>query len=102
MIIEKVRNNNGKVFEMIVSTLTSKGQTTIPKTIRNALHLNANDKIVYEFHGDKFVIYPLTGQIASLRGSLKVSEKPVDFKAIRKSVMASRSASVATSKDRRT
>jgi AbrB family looped-hinge helix DNA binding protein len=86
---------------MIISTLTSKGQTTIPKPIRNALHLNTNDKIVYESQGDKFVIYPLTGQIASLRGSLKVSEKTVDLKAVRESVMDSRSASVASKKDRR-
>ncbi len=76
---------------MIISTLTSKGQTTIPKSVRDALHLNANDKIAYELHDDKFIVYPLGGEITSLRGSLKVSEKPMDFKAIRKKVMNSRS-----------
>ncbi|HBC86671.1 MAG TPA: AbrB family transcriptional regulator [Lentisphaeria bacterium] len=75
---------------MIISTLTSKGQTTIPKPVRDAFHLNANDKIAYEQHDDKFIIYPLTGDIKSLRGSLKVSEKPMDFKAIRKKVMDAR------------
>jgi len=76
---------------MIISTLTSKGQTTIPKSVRDALHLNTNDKIAYELHDDKFIIYPLAGDIASLRGSLKVSEKPANFKAIRKKVMDARS-----------
>ena len=76
---------------MIISTLTSKGQTTIPKSVRDALHLNTNDKIAYELHDDKFIIYPLSGDITSLRGSLKVSEKPLDFKDIRKKVVNSRS-----------
>jgi antitoxin PrlF len=76
---------------MIISTLTSKGQTTIPKSVRDALHLSANDKIAYELHDDKFIIYPLSGDITSLRGTLKVSEKPMDFKDIRKSVVNSRS-----------
>ncbi|MFZ2658393.1 MAG: type II toxin-antitoxin system PrlF family antitoxin [Victivallales bacterium] len=76
---------------MIISTLTSKGQTTIPKSVRDALHLNTNDKIAYELHDDKFIIYPLSGDITSLRGGLKVSERPVDFKAIRKKVMNARS-----------
>ena len=39
---------------MLISTLTSKGQTTIPKSVRDALHLNTNDKIAYEIHDDKF------------------------------------------------
>ncbi|MCX6984723.1 MAG: type II toxin-antitoxin system PrlF family antitoxin [Lentisphaerae bacterium] len=76
---------------MIISTLTSKGQTTIPKSVRDALHLSTNDKIAYEIHDDKFIIYPLSGDITSLRGTLKVSEKPMDFKDIRKNVENSRS-----------
>jgi AbrB family looped-hinge helix DNA binding protein len=76
---------------MIISTLTSKGQTTIPKSVRDALHLHTNDKIAYELHDDKFIIYPLSGDITSLRGSLKVSEKPMDFKGIRKETVNSRS-----------
>ncbi|HCE42518.1 MAG TPA: AbrB family transcriptional regulator [Lentisphaeria bacterium] len=76
---------------MIISTLTSKGQTTIPKSVRDALHLNTNDKIAYELHDDKFIVYPLSGDITSLRGSLRVSEDPMDFKAVRKKVMNARS-----------
>ena len=75
---------------MIISTLTSKGQTTIPKPVRDALHLNTNDKIAYELHDDKFTIYPLSGEITSLRGSLKVSEKPLDFKNVREKMKSAR------------
>jgi len=34
---------------MLISTITQKGQVTIPKTIRNALQLKTND-IEYRFH----------------------------------------------------
>ena len=37
---------------MIESTLTAKGQTTIPKAVREKLRLNPGDRIRYEFEGD--------------------------------------------------
>ena len=41
---------------MTHSTITSKGQTTVPAAIRRALGLKAGDRIVYEVHGDSVVI----------------------------------------------
>lgn len=41
---------------MLMTTLTSKGQTTIPVEIRQALHLKAGDKLVFEIHDDQAVI----------------------------------------------
>ena len=42
---------------MIKSTLTSKAQTTIPKPVRAALHLEAGDEIVYEIvDGERVVL----------------------------------------------
>lgn len=35
------------------STLTSKGQTTIPKEVREALDLEAGDKLSWEIRGGK-------------------------------------------------
>nr|MBC8379657.1 AbrB/MazE/SpoVT family DNA-binding domain-containing protein [Planctomycetota bacterium] len=32
---------------MALATLTSKGQVTIPKTVRNSLHLHAGDKVEF-------------------------------------------------------
>ncbi|MBM9593903.1 AbrB/MazE/SpoVT family DNA-binding domain-containing protein [Roseitranquillus sediminis] len=37
---------------MIESTLTSKGQTTLPKEVREALGLKPGDKLRYFVHGD--------------------------------------------------
>ena len=38
----------GQILQMIVSKLTSKSQTTIPQSVRRALHLRPGDEIAYE------------------------------------------------------
>ena len=43
---------------MPFSTLTSKGQTTIPKEIRRLLGLKENDRILYEVEHGKVAIKP--------------------------------------------
>ena len=55
---------------MTHSTITSKGQTTLPAPIRRALHLKAGDRIVYEIQGDSVVIRPQPGVMAVF-GALK-------------------------------
>ena len=69
---------------MAVSILTKKGQTTIPKKIRAFLKLEARDKILYQVENDKVTMRSLKGSIFDLRGSVKIEEKPVDFRKIRK------------------
>lgn len=54
------------------SILTSKGQTTVPSRIREALRLKAGDRILYEIKGDSVVIRPHPGAMAVF-GSLKPS-----------------------------
>jgi len=68
---------------MPVSILTSKGQTTIPKDVRNLLGLEPNDKIFYMVEGKRVVLKPLKGNILDLRGSVATKEKPIDFKKLR-------------------
>jgi len=55
---------------MTQSTITSKGQTTLPAPIRRALHLKAGDIIQYELQGDSVVIRPHPGVMAVF-GALK-------------------------------
>ena len=43
---------------MPYSTLTSKGQTTIPREIRKLLGLRENDRILYEVENGKVAIKP--------------------------------------------
>ena len=52
------------------STLTSKGQTTIPAEIREALKLKPGDKIRYVISGDRVYLRVKNGRLADLAGSL--------------------------------
>jgi AbrB family looped-hinge helix DNA binding protein len=73
---------------MPVSVLTSKGQMTIPKEVRNALHLKPSEKVIIVVEGNHAVIKPLRGNILDIGGSIKLSgkEKPVDFHKVRQEV----------------
>ena len=61
------------------STITRKGQTTIPKKIRAFLKLKPNDKLFYIVEGEKVVLKPLRGDILELRGSVPAKDRPADF-----------------------
>ncbi len=61
---------------MTHSTITSKGQTTLPVQIRRALHLKAGDKIQYEIQSDAVIIRPHPG-VLSVFGALKPSHLKV-------------------------
>jgi antitoxin PrlF len=57
---------------MPVATLTSKGQITIPREIRQHLGVDAGDRLHFEVQPDGAVIVqPETVDIRSLRGALK-------------------------------
>lgn len=55
---------------MTHSTITSKGQTTVPASVRRALGLEAGDRIVYEIQGDSVVIR-VQPEAMEVFGSLK-------------------------------
>lgn len=43
---------NVRSSRMVTATLTSKGQLTIPKIVRDSLHLHAGDRIAFVVHDD--------------------------------------------------
>lgn len=54
------------------STLTSRGQITLPKALRDELHLKSGDRISFERNDDgSYVLRPKTISAASLKGILK-------------------------------
>lgn len=56
---------------MPVSTITSKGQTTIPGAIRRHLKLKAGDRLEFVVEADgKVVLVPATVDVRELRGLL--------------------------------
>ena len=71
----------------IITTLSSKGQMTIPKEIRDYFNLKKNDKLLLTTDNNTLLVKPLTKSFLDLGGSIKPKEKPEDFTAIRKKVM---------------
>lgn len=57
---------------MATATLTSKGQVTIPKELRDALHLRSGDRLTFHLRPDRVVeIIPEDVDLLSLCGSLE-------------------------------
>jgi antitoxin PrlF len=68
---------------MLHSTVTSKGQTTIPEKIRKALRIRPGDKLEYAVEGDYATIRVHPG-IRSLKGVLASKKgKGLSFSEIR-------------------
>lgn len=53
------------------STLTSKGQITLPKAARDAMQLTTGTRFAFEIIGDKLVLTPARVNALSVRGMLK-------------------------------
>ena len=69
---------------MLHSTVTSKGQITIPKKIRKALRIKPGDKLEYTVEGDRATIRVHPG-VRSLKGALASNKgKGMSFSEIRK------------------
>jgi len=66
---------------MSLATITSKGQTTIPKDIRDALNLQPKDKVQFTLLADGTVIMRAKCRsILDLKGTLhKPDRKPVQL-----------------------
>lgn len=60
----------------LVSTVTQKGQVTIPKDVRDSLHLVTGDKVEF-VHNERgeFVIKPVTRKVAEVAGILSSYKK---------------------------
>jgi AbrB family looped-hinge helix DNA binding protein len=62
------------------ATLTSKGQVTIPKEVRDALHLRTGDRLDFVVQTDGTVrVLPIKGSVKSLKGILPRPARPVSL-----------------------
>ena len=63
---------------MATATITSKGQTTIPKSVRERLRLKAGDRVEFVVRDDgTALMVPATIRVADLKGILSPPRKPV-------------------------
>ncbi|MFB6232096.1 MAG: AbrB/MazE/SpoVT family DNA-binding domain-containing protein [Salinibacter sp.] len=60
---------------MPTSTLTSRGQTTIPKSIREALQLRPGDRVEFILEGDQVVLRRAGADLTELDGMIDRSDR---------------------------
>lgn len=71
------------------STLTTKGQITLPKALRSALHLKSGDKVIFEFLEDgAYVIKPKTLDVRDLKGLISYDGEPKSIEDMQKAIVA--------------
>ncbi len=65
---------------MSAATITSKGQITIPKDIRNRLGLETGDKVSFLIDDNGVVNFvPMTKDITTIKGMITKPKKPVSL-----------------------
>ena len=51
------------------ATITAKGQITLPKPLRDALHLKTGDRVLFEeLEGGSYALTPITTDVQALKG----------------------------------
>jgi antitoxin PrlF len=78
---------------MASSTLTSKGQITIPREVRDRLGLREGDRVVFQFdeHGNLLLRQEAQGRLGRLPGLLKhhAKDRPVTIEEMKAAVKQS-------------
>ena len=54
----------------MLSAVTTKGQVTIPKPIRDALGISANDRVAFIREGDRVILQPIR-TLKAFRGAVQ-------------------------------
>lgn len=68
---------------MSTATVTSKGQITIPKPVRDALHLQAGDRVSFVVRADGVVeVRPATVDLKALAGLLRHRGRAISIEAM--------------------
>ena len=64
---------------MSTATLTSKGQITLPKSVRDRLHLQSGDRVDFVETQAGFMMLPAKRELSELMGVLKKPRRPVSI-----------------------
>ncbi|MDX1541142.1 MAG: AbrB/MazE/SpoVT family DNA-binding domain-containing protein [Geminicoccaceae bacterium] len=71
------------------ATLTSKGQITIPKEIRDQLRIDPGCRFEFYVDGDRrIVMVPLDGQLEDLIGSVPHRKTPLSVEDVDRAIVA--------------
>lgn len=71
---------------MATATITTKGQITLPKSVRTKLGLEAGHRIEFVETDAGFLVKPATHDIRSLKGILPKPRRPVTIESMNRSL----------------
>lgn len=72
----------------ILSTVTGRGQVTIPAEVRRLLGTKSGDKVAFEIEDSQVRLRPVKFTLESAFGSVTPKHRPEDFKAMKDEAMA--------------
>jgi len=74
---------------MSEATLTSKGQLTLPKAVRDTLGVGPGDRVDFvRMEDGNFAVIPAAMPVKRMKGILKKPAKPVSLEAMEKAIIA--------------
>lgn len=71
---------------MAAATVTSKGQITLPKSVRDRLGVETGDRVEFIESERGFLVVPATRDIRSLKGVVPRPRKPVSIGEMNKAI----------------
>ena len=72
---------------MTAATITSKGQLTLPKGVRDALGVGPGDRVEFiRMQDGNFAVMPATISVKSLKGLIPKPKKPVSLEDMDKAI----------------
>lgn len=66
----------------IITTITQRGQVTVPAEVRRALGVKPRDKIAFRLEDGAVRLSAVTFTLESAYGSVEPSERPEDFEVV--------------------
>ena len=74
------------MMKELVTTVTQKGQVTIPQEIRSRLGLKPRDRVRFEMDGDVVRLRPARSKLLAGYGAVTPKERPEDWAKVRAEV----------------
>lgn len=71
---------------MSAATLTSKGQITLPKSVRDRLRLQSGDRVEFVETSAGFMMLPATRDLTELKGMLTRPKRPVSVEDMNRAI----------------
>lgn len=76
-----------KEIEEYSGTITTKGQVTLPKQVRQLLGVKPHDKVVFRIWQGKVELQPATMTLDDVFGAVTPQQSPENFKELRDSAI---------------